>query len=105
MFAFIAGFSYVFIGQLGLSPTEYGLVFGVIVLGLVAGTLGTRLVVLGAIGSLVEHHVPGFAVIGLALPQTVLTLGGGIAMPATIAGAVMPNGHWAGAAAGLLGFA
>jgi DHA1 family bicyclomycin/chloramphenicol resistance-like MFS transporter len=122
MFAFIAGSSYVFIGELGLSPTSYGLVFGVIVLGLVAGTLvtrrlaprigparvvrlGTRLVAAGAVGTLAMHHIPGLEVIGLALPQVVLTFGGGLVMPAAVAGAVMPNGHRAGAAAGMMGFA
>ena len=47
----------------------------------------------------------GLSIIGLSLPQVLVTLGGGMVLPASVAGAVMPNAHRAGLAAGLMGFA
>jgi DHA1 family bicyclomycin/chloramphenicol resistance-like MFS transporter len=122
MFAFVAGSSYVLVGELGLSPTRYAVVFAIVVLGLVGGTLaarrlaprlgpdrvvrlGTALAAAGAIGTLALHAIPGLEVIGLAAPQVVLTFGGGLVLPAAVAGAVVPNGHRAGMAAGFMGFA
>ena len=121
MFAFIAGSSFVFIQTLGRTTAEYGLLFSLIVSGLVAGTylarslaprLGPRRVVsiggwlmlIGAIGATL-HYVPGLSLIGLVAPQMIVTLGGGLILPATLAGAVLPNPHRAGMAAGFMGFA
>jgi DHA1 family bicyclomycin/chloramphenicol resistance-like MFS transporter len=122
MFAFIAGSSRVFVGQLGLSPTQYGLVFGVIVSGLIGGAIftnrtimkfgpekivaiGTSLVAVGGCLSLVVHQLIGPSVIGMMLPQVLLTLGGGMVLPGSVAGAVIPNPTRAGLAAGFIGFA
>jgi len=122
MFCFIAGSSRVFVGQLGLSPTQYGLVFGGIVSGLIAGAIftnrsimkfgpekvvaiGTSLVAVGACLTLVIHALIGPSVAGLLLPQLVLTLGGGMVLPGSVAGAVIPNPTRAGLAAGFVGFA
>lgn len=122
MFSFIAGSSRVLVGQLGLSPTQYGLVFGGIVSGLIAGAIftnrtimkfgpekivaiGTSLVAVGAGSVLVLHELIGPSVAGLMLPQMVLTLGSGMVLPGSVAGAVIPNPTRAGLAAGFIGFA
>jgi DHA1 family bicyclomycin/chloramphenicol resistance-like MFS transporter len=122
LFAFIAGSSFVFLHGLGRTRTEYGLLFGLIVSGLVLGTylarslaprvgpqhlvrIGGSLMLAGALATAALHHVPGLALIGLVAPQMLLTLGGGLVLPATLAGAVLPNPHRAGMAAGFMGFA
>jgi DHA1 family bicyclomycin/chloramphenicol resistance-like MFS transporter len=122
MFAVVAGSSAVYIGLLGLSSAEYGLAFGATISGLIAGALftqrrimqlgpqrivgiGVSLVALGATGTLLVHATLGLSVLGLSLPQVLVTLGGGMLIPASVAGVVMPNAHRAGLAAGLMGFA
>ena len=122
MFSFIAGSSRVFVGQLGLSPTQYGLLFGSIVSGLIAGAvytnrtiiksgperivaLGTGLVAAGASLSFIIQQLAGPSVTGLMLPQVLLTLGAGMVLPGSVAGAVIPNPTRAGLAAGFIGFA
>lgn len=55
--------------------------------------------------SLVFHELIGPSVIGLMLPQMVLTLGAGMVLPGAVAGAVIPNPNRAGLAAGFIGFA
>ncbi|WP_130907230.1 multidrug effflux MFS transporter [Pseudomonas sp. Sample_16] len=121
MFSFIAGSSRVLVGQLGLSPTQYGLVFGGIVSGLIAGAIftnrtiikygpekivaiGTSLVAVGAGSGLILHELIGPSVAGLMLPQMLLTLGSGMVLPGSVAGAVIPNPTRAGLAAGFIGF-
>ncbi|HYD99982.1 MAG TPA: MFS transporter [Alphaproteobacteria bacterium] len=121
LFAFVAGSSFVFLGSLGRTETEYGLLFGLIVSGLVLGThlarslaprlgpqrvvrIGGWLMVAGTLGTAL-HHLPGLALIGLVAPQILVTLGAGLILPATLAGAVLPNPHRAGMAAGFMGFA
>ncbi|MCY1543809.1 hypothetical protein D9M68_796420 [compost metagenome] len=67
--------------------------------------IGVSLVALGATGTLLVHATLGLSVLGLSLPQVLVTLGGGMLIPASVAGVVMPNAHRAGLAAGLMGFA
>ncbi|MFC5696632.1 MFS transporter [Pseudomonas sp. GCM10022186] len=122
MFAVVAGSSAVYIGLLGLSAAEYGLAFGATISGLIAGALftqrrimqlgpqrivciGVSLVASGALATLVVYATLGLSVLGLSLPQVLVTLGGGMLIPASVAGVVMPNAHRAGLAAGLMGFA
>ncbi|WP_271408696.1 multidrug effflux MFS transporter [Pseudomonas sp. Q1-7] len=122
MFAVVAGSSSVYIGLLGLSAAEYGLAFGATISGLIAGALftqrkimqlgpqrivgiGVSLVITGALATLVVYATLGLSVVGLSLPQVLVTLGGGMLIPASVAGVVMPNAHRAGLAAGLMGFA
>ncbi|MCY1540795.1 drug resistance transporter, Bcr/CflA subfamily [compost metagenome] len=122
MFAVIAGSSAVYIGLLKLSSAEYGMTFGAIVSGLIAGALftqrtimrlgpekivaiGVGLVATGAIGTVVVYQLFGLSVLGLSLPQVLVTLGGGMVLPASVAGAVIPNAQRAGLAAGFMGFA
>lgn len=122
MFAVVAGSSAVYIGLLGLTSAQYGLAFGATISGLIGGALftqrkimqlgpqrivgiGVSLVALGATGTLLVHATLGLSVLGLSLPQVLVTLGGGMLIPASVAGVVMPNAHRAGLAAGLMGFA
>ncbi len=122
MFAVVAGSSAVYVGLLGLSAAEYGLAFGATISGLIAGALftqrkimqlgpqrivgiGVSLVATGALSTLLVHATLGLSVLGLSLPQVLVTLGGGMLIPASVAGVVMPNAHRAGLAAGLMGFA
>ena len=122
MFAVIAGSSAAYIKLLGLSAAEYGLTFGAIVSGLIAGALftqkkilqlgpqrivaiGVSLVASGAALTVLVHALFGLSVLGLSLPQVLVTIGGGMVLPASVAGAVIPNAHRAGLAAGFMGFA
>lgn len=121
MFCVIAGSSAVYIKLLGLSSAEYGLTFGAIVSGLIAGALftqrkimllgpqrivaiGVALVGSGAALTLLVYGLFGLSLLGLSLPQVLVTLGGGMVLPASVAGAVIPNAHRAGLAAGFMGF-
>ena len=122
MFAVVAGSSAVYIGLLELSPAQYGLIFGAIVSALIVGALFTQrrimqlgpekivaigavLVALGGVTTLAIYLLFGLSVLGLSIPQVLVTLGGGMLLPASVAGAVIPNAHRAGLAAGFMGFA
>ncbi|WP_296217773.1 MFS transporter [Pseudomonas sp. UBA2684] len=122
MFAVIAGSSATYIGLLKLSSAEYGITFGAIVSGLIAGAvftqrtimrlgpqrivgIGVALVFTGALATVAIYLAFGLSVLGLSLPQVLVTLGGGMLLPAAVAGAVMPNAQRAGLAAGFMGFA
>src|SRR5690606_21531687 len=121
MFVVVAGSSSVYIGLLGLSAAQYGLTFALIVSGLLGGALftlrkvqrlgpqrvvgiGVALVLLGSLLTLVFYLLFGLSLLGLSLPQVLVTLGGGMLLPAAVAGAVIPNPQRAGLAAGLMGF-
>ena len=122
MFAVIAGSSAVFINLLGFSSLEYGLNFGLIVSMLIVGStytrrniqrlgpqrivaMGVTMVALGGLAALVIYALFGLSVVGLDVPIALATLGGGLVLPGAVTGAVMPNAHRAGLAAGLMGFA
>lgn len=122
MFVVVAGSSAVYIGLLGLNSAQYGMAFGATISGLIAGALftqrkimqlgpqrivgiGISLVAAGAALTMLVHATLGLSVLGLSLPQVLVTLGGGMLIPASVAGVVMPNAHRAGLAAGLMGFA
>ncbi|MFY1020781.1 MFS transporter [Ectopseudomonas khazarica] len=121
MFVVVAGSSSVYIGLLGLSAAQYGLTFALIVSGLLGGALftlrnvqrlgplrvvgiGVGLVLVGALLTLLIYLTFGLSLLGLSLPQVLVTLGGGMLLPAAVAGAVIPNPQRAGLAAGLMGF-
>lgn len=121
MFVVVAGSSSVYIGLLGLSAAQYGLTFALIVSGLLGGALftlrnvqrlgplrvvgiGVGLVLVGALLTLLIYLAFGLSLLGLSLPQVLVTLGGGMLLPAAVAGAVIPNPQRAGLAAGLMGF-
>ena len=122
MFAVIAGSSAVFINLLGFSSLEYGLNFGLIVSMLIVGStytrrniqrlgpqrivaMGVTMVAVGGVAALASYLVFGLSVVGLDIPIALVTLGGGLVLPGSVTGAVMPNAHRAGLAAGLMGFA
>ncbi|AZE55803.1 Multidrug resistance transporter, Bcr/CflA family [Pseudomonas synxantha] len=122
MFAVIAGSSAVFINLLGFSSLEYGLNFGLIVSMLIVGStytrrniqrlgpqrivaMGVTMVAVGGVAALVIYALFGLSVVGLDVPIAMVTLGGGLVLPGAVTGAVMPNAHRAGLAAGLMGFA
>jgi DHA1 family bicyclomycin/chloramphenicol resistance-like MFS transporter len=121
MFVVVAGSSSAYIGLLGLSAAQYGLTFALIVSGLLGGALftlrkvqrlgpqrvvgiGVALVLIGSLLTLVVYLLFGLSLLGLSLPQVLVTLGGGMLLPAAVAGAVIPNPQRAGLAAGLMGF-
>ncbi|WAT31722.1 multidrug effflux MFS transporter [Pseudomonas sp. GXZC] len=122
MFAVIAGSSAVFINLLGFSTLEYGINFGLIVSMLIVGstytrrnimrlgpqrivTMGVTMVAVGGVSALVIYALFGLSVLGLDIPIALVTLGGGLVLPGSVTGSVMPNAHRAGLAAGLMGFA
>ncbi|VXC49757.1 MFS transporter, DHA1 family, bicyclomycin/chloramphenicol resistance protein [Pseudomonas sp. 8Z] len=121
MFVVVAGSSSVYIGLLGLSAAQYGLTFGLIVSGLLGGAwftlrnvqrlgpqrvvgIGVALVLAGSLLTSAVYLLFGLSLLGLSLPQVLVTLGGGMLLPAAVAGAVIPNPQRAGLAAGLMGF-
>ncbi|MGY2288755.1 MFS transporter [Pseudomonas sp. SDO528_S397] len=121
MFSVIAGSSAIYINLLGLSSAQYGVVFGAMVSMLIVGAVFTRrkimhlgparvvaigvsLVAAGGVGTVVIFELFGLSVLGLSLPIALVTLGGGLVLPGSVTGGVMPNAHRAGLAAGLMGF-
>ncbi len=122
MFAVIAGSSAVFINLLGFTSLEYGINFGLIVSMLIVGStytrrnimrlgaqrivaMGVTMVAVGGISAAVIYAAFGLSVVGLDIPIALVTLGGGLVLPGSVTGGVMPNAHRAGLAAGLMGFA
>ncbi|WP_242176521.1 MULTISPECIES: multidrug effflux MFS transporter [unclassified Pseudomonas] len=121
MFAVIAGSSAMFINLLGFSSLEYGINFGVIVSMLIVGStytrrnilrlgpqrivaMGVTLVAIGGISAVLVYELFGLSVPGVDIPVALVTLGGGLVLPGSVTGGVMPNAHRAGLAAGLMGF-
>ncbi|MGY2376324.1 multidrug effflux MFS transporter [Pseudomonas sp. SDO524_S393] len=121
MFAVIAGSSAVYINLLGLSSLEYGINFGAMVSMLIVGStytrrnilrlgpqrivaMGVTLVIIGGVSALVIYALFGLSVPGLDIPIALVTLGGGLVLPGSVTGGVMPNAHRAGLGAGLMGF-
>jgi MFS transporter, DHA1 family, multidrug resistance protein len=120
-FAFITGSSFALIEVLGVSPAVYGVCFGVVAGGLMAGSfvsvkLGPRLGIdtmirTGtAIGALAGATLALLAWAGVAavaavvLPMIVFAFGLGFVLPNAVAGAVGPFPRMAGLASAVLGF-
>lgn len=121
IFSFISGSSFLLIGQMHLSPAQYGLSFATVVLGYTLGSFlagklshrlgGARMI---RVGTLVS--VGGGALgVGLALadvlqiasvvaPVFLFILGAGLTLPNATANAVGPYPTMAGLASSLLGF-
>lgn len=121
MFAFLSGSSFVLIDFLEVSPTLYGVLFGVGAGGFLCGTLaaarfnqtlGTdRLIIYGAAlcvtGGVVMAALAWcgvFEVFAITVPHIVFMAGVGILMPHTMAGAIAPFPYCAGSASSLFGF-
>lgn len=120
LFAFVSGSSFVMQGIYGLSPIVYGLIFGAMAGGYVAGSItGGRLVrKLGIDGTL---RFGGFcaalggllmltalmltpSALAIALPVVIYGFAMGATMPQAMAGALTPFPDIAGTASSLLGF-
>lgn len=121
IFAFISGSSFILIGHLHLSPVQFGLSFGVVVLGFILGSfasarlgvrlgidrlvlIGTELAGLGGalgLGLALAGELNLAAVLG---PLAVFMAGAGLTLPNAIAGAIAPFPTIAGSASALLGF-
>ena len=117
---FISSSSFVLIDELGLSSLAFGLSFGLIALGIMAGAsissrlvnqLPLGLVVLSgsAIAALASIAMAGLVtsdigVWGVVAPMFVVALGFGIGRPPAMAGALIPFRHIAGYASAVVGF-
>ncbi|HYQ20221.1 MAG TPA: multidrug effflux MFS transporter [Xanthobacteraceae bacterium] len=121
LFAWISGSSFVLQDLYGLSPLLFGLVFAAATLGYGLGTLlAARLVVRIGIDRTIVCGGVALAAGGLAMaaaialgatspaalaaPMALYLCGLGLAMPQSMAGALMPFPERAGAASSLLGF-
>ncbi len=121
LFAFISGSSFILQGEYGLSPLLFGLSFTFMVAGYIVGTLTggrltmrvgiDRLIMLGAmalaLGGLVMTLMSMFRIAGafaIILPMAFYSLGVGLMMPQSMAGALTPFPEKAGTASSLLGF-
>ncbi|MFO1099117.1 MAG: multidrug effflux MFS transporter [Xanthobacteraceae bacterium] len=120
LFAYISGSSFVLQGVYGLSPLEFGLFYGMISLGFIAGTLtGAKIVTrhgfnrslgVGAAalagGGLLLIAAVGFApsrIAVLALPMMIFLAGVGLVLPLSMAAALHPFPERAGAASSFMG--
>ncbi|MDX1457525.1 MAG: multidrug effflux MFS transporter [Marinobacter sp.] len=121
LFAFLSGSSYVLIDFLEVAPTYFGLFFGFVVIGYIAGNLtamglGRRLLpdqimlrglILAVFGGslMAALAVAGvFNVWAVVLPQTLVMMGVGMVLPQTMAGALANFPRMAGSASALFGF-
>ena len=121
LFAWISGSSFVLQDLYGLSPLLFGLVFAAATLGYGLGTLlAARLVVrigidrtivcggvalaAGGLAMAAAIALGATSPAALALPMALYLCGLGLAMPQSMAGALMPFPERAGAASSLLGF-
>ncbi len=109
------------IDRLGLGPSRFGLLVGLIVIGFAVGSLatarlsgrigGARLMtagfaasLFGGLGMLVPALLGAFDAIWIVLPMIVFQGGLAVVMPVGIAGAMTPFPDLAGAASAVLGF-
>ena len=119
-FAFVGGAAYVVINLMGRTPVEYGLYFGMVSVGYMAGNfcsarfvskLGPQqMIKLGVMLALIsvvlmaglyafDDMQPAF----IFVPTMLLGMGNGLVLPSCIAGAVSVKPEMAGAASGLAG--
>lgn len=120
LFAFISGSSFVMQGHFGLSPLMFGLTFGLMVFGFIAGTtiagrvvakhgslasirIGTVLLATGGLLMLGFSLLAPKQLLGLALPMALYGVGVGFTLPQAAAGALMPFPERAGSVSSLLG--
>ena len=122
LFAFISGSAFVLIGRFGLRPEVYGLCFGLVVAGYIAGTMisgrlvsrygGDRLLLVGGwVGALAGLAMWGLDLAGvrtltaILAPMVGATVAVGMVMPNAVGRALAPYPRMAGAASALMGFA
>lgn len=121
MFAFISGSSFVFIDVMGVKTEDFGFLFGLVVLGFVAGTIagpfmtrhvgllrslqiGTMITFGGSTLMLILYQMSVLSPLAIALPMMLYNTGVGIVMPQCQAGAMAPFPEMAGAASAFSGF-
>ena len=121
LFAFVSGASFVFIDHYGLSLTQFGMAFAVMVMGYITGTLcvarmqyriggerllrvGVRLSATSAVLMMLFHGLEYWPMVSLIIGQFFVAVGIGIVMPMAFARALLPFPQMAGAASALLGF-
>ena len=121
LFAFISGSSFVLQGVFGVAAENFGLYFALVCLGYVAGTqIATRLTMRVGLARMVWFGAllaaaSGIVMVGLALggvdrpmavvgPHIFFMASVGMVLPQSIAGALTPFPHMAGAASSLFGF-
>lgn len=121
LFAFISGSSFVLIDGFGLGPKAFGFAFGVVVLGYMAGTqvsvrisremalenvvgLGGRIGLIAGIGGVLTVLIAPPSIFTVIVPMFCYNIAVGFIMPNTMAGAIGPFPHMAGAASALMGF-
>jgi len=121
LFAFIAGSSFVLIDGFGMGPKDFGFAFGVVVLGYMTGTqvsvrllrkstledvvgLGGRIGLIAGIAGLLTVLIAPPSIFTVIVPMFCYNIGVGFIMPNTMAGAIGPFPHMAGAASAFMGF-
>ncbi|RFB81336.1 multidrug effflux MFS transporter [Methylovirgula sp. 4M-Z18] len=121
LFAFISGSSHILQVNYGLGPVTYGLTFGICAISFAGGaTLASRLVKRLGIDRVLQLGVMCLAAGGVAqllgvwslphvtpalvMPMMVYMIGVGLTMPQSMAAALTPFPHHAGAASSLVGF-
>ncbi|AYF98206.1 multidrug effflux MFS transporter [Protaetiibacter intestinalis] len=121
LFAYLSSSSFLFQDVYSLSPQEYGLLFGVNSLAVIAGVqgssrlqknVGPQWIVAGATvlqlvsaATIVVLDLSGAGFFGIAVPLWFFILGCGFNFPAISALALVRHGHEAGTAASVLGAA
>ncbi|MDC7789042.1 multidrug effflux MFS transporter [Rhodoplanes sp. TEM] len=120
LFSYISGSPFVMQSVYGLSPTGFGLFYGVTSLGFISGTLtaahvvmrlgfdrtigiGATGVLVGGLGSLAAVGFAPHSMAALAAALAVFLFGFGMAMPQAQAGTLQPFPERAGAASSLVG--
>ncbi len=121
VFAFVSGSSFVLQNIYGLSPVAYGLSFGAMIFGYIAGTLtgarftlqhgiermlklGSTMAMLGGVAMMLLSQTSFPPVAAIILPMMLYTYGVGVTMPQSMAGALTPFPEIAGTASALMGF-
>jgi DHA1 family bicyclomycin/chloramphenicol resistance-like MFS transporter len=120
-FVFISSSSFVFVDDLGISPQLFGLGFGLVALGMVAGANTTRrfgprwhqaraLRLATLLSAVAAVLMAAFALAGasgpwlILVPMVVFAFGTGLIRPIAQAAALTPFPHMAGLASAVLGF-
>lgn len=121
VFAFVSGSSFVLQNIYGLSPVAYGLSFGAMIFGYIAGTLtgarftlrlgiermlrlGATVALAGGVTMIALSQTSLSPVAAIILPMMLYTYGVGVTMPQSMAGALTPFPEIAGTASALMGF-
>lgn len=121
VFAFVSGSSFVLQNIYGLSPVAYGLSFGAMIFGYIAGTLtgarftlrfgiermlrlGATMALAGGVTMIALSQTSLSPVAAIILPMVLYTYGVGVTMPQSMAGALTPFPEIAGTASALMGF-